>query len=304
MTALAAVLFFLLCANVHGRTPHDVGDWLCSKIFEGAGATLALACDGFFGLRIAPPGKSVQNITGLWRLAPDAIELSLFNLQDAKMQISVGKDGLHASLGALGQVTLLPMETEKALFRITGLLELRGGEALLTDAASGRSFPVKPDPAAEDGKFAVVELEIGKDGFHTGKMLKHSRPVPRLYEHPHSSCDPEEFNKSVCNLFWLLPSLPGVEKSALRFSSPKQNVKTADYEGSFEVVGKGLRLEGQYILTNDRLTLTASRASVRNLEIIGAGEIANLALGQFTWRISPRGLELLGGKQSLLLLAM
>lgn len=301
-TIFVLMLYLALCGGAWGRDARSVADWLCSRIFEGDGVTLGLACDGFFGLRIAPKGKPVQNITGLWRLEPDGIGLSLLNLQDSEIKMSVGRDGLHAILGKIGRITLLPSQTEKASFRVTGMLELKGDKAVLKDAASGRAFFVKPDPAAKDGKFAVVEVAIGPEGVQPGKMIRHSGAVPRFFER--KDVIGADFGKDVCNRFWLLPHLPGVDKAALRFASPQVNGKTGDKEGSFEISGRGLRLEGGYILAKDKLTISASRASLRNLEIIGAGEIARTVLGEFDWRLSPAGLELLGADRRILLLAL
>lgn len=301
-TFSALILLLALSLNALARDANDVADWLCARPFVAEGVSLALARDGFFGLRIAPPGKSVQNITGLWRLASDGVDLSLLNLQDGEIKVSVGKDALHASLGKLGQVTLSPGQAQTAEFRVTGLLELDGGKAVLVDAASGRSFPVQPDPAAKGGKFAIVEVEIGRGEVKAGKMLRHSAPVPRLYERPQPV--QADFASDVCKRFWLLPHIGGVEKAALRLGEPQVNHKSGDMKGSFEITGRGLRLEGSYTLAKDKLTLEASRANVRNLEIIGAGEIAKTVLGQFVWRLSPAGLELTGADKRVLLLAM
>lgn len=301
---LIFLLLLSLASPAFGRDAHSIGEWLCGRLFEGDSVTLALAPDGFFGLKIAPAGKSVQNITGLWRLSPDGVELTLFNLQDAEIKMGVGKGVLHGAFANLGQVTLLPVQTKKAQFRITGLLETDGDKAILTDAASGRSFSVKPEPDAKNGQFAVVELEIGPGYLQTGQMLKHSRPVPRLYDFAHAPKGGQDFRKDVCGRFWLLPPMPGIDKASLLFAQPNANSENADLKGSFEVSGPGLRLEGTWLLSQDKLTLHASRANVRNLEIIGADELAKAVLGEFNWRLSSRGLELSGGAKPLLLLAL
>lgn len=284
------------------RDADSIGTWLCGRVFEGGDAILGFARDGFFGLRIAPPGKSVQNITGLWRLSSDGVDLTLLNQQDARIEMSVGNGALHGSFGPGGQITLLPVQKEAAPFTITGLLRLSDGRASLTDAASGRVFPVQADASAKDGMFATVEAEISRGTTRTGKMIRHSRQVPRLYNAPVAG-NAQKFDELVCDRFWLLPSLKGVEKAALRFSRPHKNQDNADLKGVFELAGPGLRLEGTYTLIGGKLTLAASRASVRNLEIIGAGEIARLLPGEKAWQVSPRGLELTGADGSILLLA-
>lgn len=302
---ICQLLLILAASTVHAeRNAETVSDWLCGSIFEGGGATLALAQDGFFGLRLDIPNKPPQNMTGLWRLSPDGVELILATLQDIELKLTVGKDGVHALLGPLGNVTLLPSQSEKAVFQATGYLDLQPEGAILTDAASGRSFPVIAKPEAKSGKFAVVEIEIGRGVAQAGNMLQHSGAVPRFYELPAAEQTVEAFIKEACDRFWLMPYLSGVEKAGIRFSPPRQKGKNAPFEGSFEVVGEGLRLEGRYRLTEDKLTTYASGASVHNLELIGAGAVAAAILGEFGWRLSSRGLELLGNKRPMLLSAI
>lgn len=302
---ICALLLILAATTVRAeRNAQTVSDWLCGSIFEGGGATLALTQDGFFGLRLEIPQKPPQYMTGLWRLAPDSIELILATLQDIELRLTVGKDGIHALLGALGNVTLAPSQNEKAIFQATGYLELQPGGALLTDAASGRSFPVIAKPEAKNGKFAVVEIEIRQGTAQAGNMIQHSGAVPRFYELPTAGPTAEVFIREVCDRFWLLPFLNGAEKSGIRFAHPRREGKGVDLEGSFEVVGQGLRLEGRYMLAEGKLTTHASRASIHNLELIGAGAIASTILGEFSWRLSPRGLELLSDKRPVLLSAI
>lgn len=306
MRKLVVALLLILVANsVHAeRNPQTISDWLCGSIFEGGGATLAMTRDGFFGLRMEIPQKPAQNVTGLWRLSPDGIELILATLQDIEIRLTVGRDGIHALLGPLGNVTLLPSRNDKAIFQATGYLEVQPGGAILTDAASGRSFPVVAKPDAQNGKFAVVEIEIGQGTAHAGNMLQHSGTVPRFYELPAAEQTVELFMRDVCDRFWLLPFLNGVEKSGIRFSPPLQKGESPNFEGRFEVVGQGLRLEGGYRIAGGKLTTYASRASVRNLELIGAEAVAAAILGEFSWRLSSRGLELLGDKMPVLLSAI
>lgn len=231
-------------------------------------------------------------MTGLWRLSPDGVELSLFNRQDMNITLAVGKEAIHASLGNLGAVTLLPTEKKQATFTITGLMEKNGNLATLTDAASGRVFSLKPDSVGADGKFATVEVEIGVEGAKAGKVLAHSGSVPRFYERPENQTGADLFIKRIAGHYWRLPPFKGASKTAINFSVPK-DIK-GQLAGSFEISGPDLRLEGNYTLDNDKLTLKASRANLRNLEIIGAAELGKIMLAKFVWQLSPAGLELKG----------
>lgn len=303
---LPVLLCLSLCfagAAHAARDAWSVGEWLGGKIFIGEDITLGLAKDGFFAMRINPPGKPLQNLTGLWNLSPDGIELKLFNLQDAEIVLSVGREALHSSLGEHGQTTLTPSTEKKATFRMTGLLERKGDIFFLNDAASGRSFAVNTRSDAKEGKFAIAEVIFDSDGVHGGEVLKHSGSVPRLYERPKEKQDPEIFIKEACNRVWLFPPMAGFDKIGLRFGTPNKKGDSADIIGDFEVTGRGLRLEGTYTLAGDNLTLAAAHASVRNLEILGAEEIARSLLGKSTWYLSGRGLELRSDSGIILLVA-
>lgn len=312
---------FLWCATgaSHARDARSVGDWLCSRIFDGPVATLALACDGFFGLRIEEGGKPRQDITGLWRLSGDGVQLTLFNRQDQEIHMTVGQESLHGSLGGNVQTSLQDAPLPAATFRATGLVERRNGREIFTDASSGRSFALAA-PEAEAGKFATVELEIGPLGVRTGSVIAHSGQVPRFFTRPQAQTGAEIFKKAVAGRYWLLPQLPDVPQGAMRFSVPdstapapqeklhrqkQENPVVAPAKllhGAFEVSGPGLRLEGTYVLEEDKLTLNVGRDSYRNIKLMGAGALLEALKGNLEWRISPRGLELVSGSEKLLLL--
>jgi len=268
-------------------------------VFEGDGAVLALTCDGFFGLRLEQGKKPRQDITGMWRLSGDGIELTLFNLQDGEIHATVGETAIHATLGGEIQASLLPVQAQSATFRATGLLERENGKETFTDAASGRIFPVKA-PEAASGKFATVEMVIGPRGAAAGKILSHSGQVPRFFTRQPSETGMDAFRKSVAGRYWLLPPLPDVPKAALRLAPP-ENRLNGHSGGDFEISGPGLRFEGAYVLEDNKLTLNASRDSVLNTKLVGAGALLEAIKGILVWRISPLGLELSGGRKLLLL---
>ena len=282
------------------RSGHEVGDWLCSKIFEGGGITLAFGEDGFFAMKIAPQGKSVQHVTGLWRLAPDGVDLTLYTLQDSRMRMSVGKGALYALFGQGSHVTLVPVQKEKASFRITGMLR-KGGLPVLTDAGSGREFEVNEDANAADGKFATAEIDMGKGGISKGRIIRHSGVVPRVLEMEGQNYSGGDFAAAATERFWLLPQGLWQDKAAMRFSGSMP--ESPDAAGSYEVSGPGLRLEGKYRLQGNRLTLIPDPAGLRNLKILGAESLGRAVSGEFAWKLNSRGLELAGEHGRLLLLA-
>lgn len=313
-------IFLLGCQTpLYGRDAREVGDWLCSRVFDGLAGTLALACDGFFGLRLEGSGTRRQDATGLWRLSADGIELTLFNRQDKEILMTVGKASLHGSLGENVQATLHEAPLPSATFLATGLVERHNGRETFTDASSGRSFPLTA-PDAEAGKFATVELEIGPWGVRTGHVLAHSGQVPRFFARPEAETGAKVFSKSVVGRYWLLPPMQNVPKGALRFSEPADaqppqtrkaqksggTTGAADGEeqkqGTFEVSGPGLRMEGSYVLAGDKLTLTVRRDSCYNIKLMGANALLESLKGNLAWRVSPRGLELASDKEKLLLL--
>lgn len=273
----------------------SVAAWLSSRIFEGGGITLFLSPDGFFALRKVTPRNRVQDMTGLWRLSEDGVELDLFNYQDKAIKIAVGSYALHGSFGDSVSHTLLPTQKEKMAFTITGVLE-RGA---ISDAASGRSFKVEAAPEVAEGKFATAELEAGVAGYGNGRILRHSGTVPRFFERPPAQTGAKVFMERLAGSFLRVPPVKGVERAALRFGDPVRQDNEL-LEGQFEVTGPGLRFEGNYTLNGNKLTLTAAENSLRNLRIIGAEALADNLLGEFTWQVSPRGLELSGPRTILL----
>lgn len=316
---LAGIFLLAASAPLYGRDARQVGDWLCSRVFDGPAGTLALACDGFFGLRLEEGGKRRQDVTGLWKLSGDGIELTLFNRQDKEILMTVGKESLHGSLGENVQATLYEAPLPSASFRATGLVERQGGKETFTDASSGRSFPVTA-PDAADGKFATVEMLIGPWGVKTGEVIAHSGQVPRFFTRPQAETGKEIFGKAVAGRYWLLPPMQNVPTGALRFSEPQQtplrkSKKTKKgaqahsetgangvLQGAFEVSGPGLRMEGDYVLVEDKLTLNVRRDSYHNIKLMGAGALLEALKGSLAWRVSPRGLELASDREKLLLL--
>lgn len=272
-----------------------VGAWLSSRIFEGGGVTLYLAPDGFFALRMEKTGNKTQDMTGLWRLSEDGVELDLFNYQDRAIKIAVGSYALHGSFGDSVSIALQPTQKEKIAFTVTGILE--GGR--LADAASGRSFRVQGAPASADGKFATAELEAGPAGYGMGQILRHSGTVPRFYDRPAAQTGPKVFMEQLVGNFWRLPLIKGAEKAALRLGEPTSESPDS-LEGQFEVSGPGLRFEGKYSARGNKLIFSAAESNVRNLRIIGAEALAESLLGEFAWQVSPRGLELSGPRAFLL----
>lgn len=292
---LAGILLF--GAPAQARDAREVGDWLCQHVFEGEKIALAFTCDGFFGMSLADEGRPGQDITGLWSLDEDGISLHLFNRQDAAIHMTVGQSGLHASIGDKIHRTLVPAPAKKMTFKATGMITRDSGAELFTDAASGKQFPIKaPDAAAN--KFATVELEFASGEARARKALTHSRTVPRFFRLPPESSGPDTFAKSVAGRYWILPSLPGVPKAVLRLAAPDAQDNGAGY---FEITGPGVRLEGKYALDKNKLTLKASRDSVRNTLIMGAGALVEALKGPLSWRLGSRGLELTGTRKLLLL---
>lgn len=307
MRRLASIAILAIFATMYfaerapGRSAHEVADWLCAKIFEGGDVTLAFAPDGFFGMRIAPQGKSVQNITGLWRLAPDGIELELRILQDSRIRLSVGKGALYGIMGNGSHITLLPMQKDKATFRITGMLRKAGKNAILTDASSGRDFVIDDPGDAADGKFAIAEIEMSRGEVSDCRLIRHSRAVPRFYDPGMKGSG--DFSEDVSGRFWLLPGRLWKEGAALHFSRPEKGRDESVLNGDYEVSGPGLRLEGRYSLSGEKLILTPNGRSMSNLELIGAGELGNAVSGEFTWHVSAGGLELVSVRGRLVLQA-
>lgn len=289
----------LLGQPAAARDARETGDWLCSRVFEGDGAALAMTCDGFFGLVMLEAGKPEQNMTGMWKLAGDGVELTLFNRQDAEIHVTVGAAALHASLGGRAQVSLSPGRMRAAAVTAVGLIERSGKGETFTDAASGRTFPVKA-PEAANGKFATVELKIGPGGVEAGTVISHSGSVPRFFRKPEPMQGAKAFETAVAGRYWLLPELPDVPRCALRLAPPDK-AKAGKTGGLFEVSGPGLRLEGAYALQGCKLTLTASHASVRNIKLMGAGALLDALKGPLDWQVSPRGLEITGQRRLLLL---
>lgn len=298
-----AICFLAWAAAVQARDVHEVCNWLGGRAFCGPGIALVLDRDGFFALRMeAGKKKPVQNVTGNWRLANDGIGLALFNRQDLDLKLSVGRDGLHASLGEDGTVLLTPQCEGELHFRVTGVLEQSQGKLRLTDAASGRIFPVFGASTAQTGKFAIADIEFNGAFAKPGRIIRHSAPVPRFYTAPAGNTGVKVFKDEVAGKFWLLPPDIIDQKATLRFSQAEAG-GADQMQGSFEVTGQGLRLEGKYALAGENLTLSASSASLRSLAILGLNTLAQRLPGQFKWRLSSRGLELSGNGGNLLFLA-
>lgn len=280
--------------GAEGRNAQEIGNWLASKIFEGDSATLAFCDDGFFGMKIAPQGKPEQNITGLWRLAADGISLTLYTLQDASMNLSVGNGAIYGSLAGVGSARLLPVQRDKAKFRITGLLKKNGLSYTLQDAASGKIFHMDGEgPYAED-KFATAEIEIGQGAASRGRIIKQSSRVPRIYALEGEESASAKFEE-VAERYWLLPSDLWPQRAALRFSRP------AGEMGSYDISGPGLRLEGKYALSGSELKLAPDMK--KELALIGADKLARALAGAFVWKLTSRGLKLEGNEKQFLLLA-
>lgn len=301
-----SILILALCLIVpnfvYGRDVGTITQWLCNHIFEGNGATLVLSKNGFFGLRLNVGKKTHRDLTGLWRISNDGIELALYNNQDAEIKLTVGEIALHSILPQIGDATLIPVQKQYAPFQIIGLLQGKGQNASITDANSGKQFKVNAKNAPE-GKFATAEIELGPAGAKTGKILAHSGSVPRYFHLPKSTKSSNIFLESVVNRYWLLPSMKGIQAGSLRFSAPVPDSKNKKLiKGSYEISGPGLRLDGTYILSDEKLTLQASRASIHNLILMGAESVVKAFIGDLTWQLSPAGLEL-QGKERLLLLA-
>lgn len=291
--------WLLLAIPAYGRDVGEVSHWLSSHIFEGNGATLVLAKDGFFGLRLKTGAKRHRDFTGLWRLSSDGVELTLYNNQDAALKLTVGEIALHAILPHIGDATLIPVQTPYASFQIVGPLARIGKLTGLVDANSGKKFKVDAVNAA-DGKFATAEVEIGPAGVKTGRILTHSGSVPRYFQMPLATKGSARFLDAVVNRYWRLPPMEGIKVAALRFAPPSASGDKENIEGAFEISGPGLRLDGTYVLNNDKLTLKASRASIRNLALIGAEGLARAFIGELSWRLAPGGLQLRGRSPMLL----
>lgn len=286
----------LIAAPVCARDAQTVGQWLCSHLFSGPGATLAFCENGFFALRLENSRKEVQNISGLWRLDPDAISLTLMTLQDARLKMSVGQEAIHTTLPNLGPTTLFPAPLKSVSFLVTGMLERDGEGFALHDASSGMTFPV-PENKGESGKFATAEVEISPAGAHLTRIVSHSAPVPRYYLPPETTTGDGNFRDIIPQKYWLLPPGQAISLAALRFGPP--NAKNC---GSFEISGPGLRFEGDYTLNGDKLTLTANRANITALKSLGLEDIAHTFLATHNWRHSSRGLELTSNGRKVLLL--
>lgn len=302
VTLVFVALLVVAAHSALARDSREIGDWLCAKIFEGGDITLAFASDGFFGMRIAPRGKSIQNITGLWRLATDGVDLTLYTLQDSRISMSVGRGALYALIGG-SHVTLLPIQKEKASFRVMGMLHKSAGTPVLIDAGSGMDIEVDDDANAADGKFATAEIEIGKGVRSRGRIIKHSGAVPRLLGVETQNTIGGDFARDVADRFWLLPANLWHEGAALRFSGPERDRQDKGESGSYEVSGPGLRLEGKYRVTGQKLVLIPDVRSLRNLKILDAEPLAKAFSGEATWKLTSRGLDIAGGHGRILLLA-
>lgn len=301
----AAVLLLLAapCPVSHARDAHSVGEWLGGKAFCAPGIALALDQDGFFALRMAADAKRpVQNVTGLWRLAQDGIDLTLFNHQDAEIRLTVGRDGLHGSLGDSGQVLLTRACEPDLHFRVTGILRRSPEGFHLSDASSGRNFAIVPDPLATPDRFATADVEFTNGFVKPGLLIRHSAPVPRFFTPRAQTPSLDLFKNAVQGKYWLLPPDLSSEQAALHFGEASRNGR-GEYEGNFDITGRGIRLDGTYLLNGGNLTLTASRASLRNLEILGLKALAKQMKGQFSWRLTSRGLEFTGNGASFRMLA-
>lgn len=302
--ALFLIAFFLSCPS--GAVPRDaqeIGDWLCSKIFAGGDATLVFLPDGFFALRLAPQGKSVQNVTGLWRLEPDGVGLFLDTLQDARIRLSVGNGAIYALFGQNGHVTLLPVRRDKEKFRITGILTKRDNVPIITDAGSGKDFEVIAESGAQEGKFATAEIVLGGGKIGPAKLIRHSGTVPKLLDQVSAANSAGNFVRDAIGKFWLIPANLWREPAALRFSPPERDEADENQSGDYEISGPGLRLEGKYQLAGKKLTLKPDAGNLQNLKIIGAGELGAALAGEFSWRLTSRGLELTGSRGRYLFLS-
>lgn len=263
---------------------------------------MALSCDGFFALRIGEK-KGVQHVTGLWRLERNGVDLTLLNLAYEPIRMSAGREAIHGTLPHAGHVALKPSRDRKGTFQITGILNVDGRNAAITDAGSGRFFPLPSGMTDQkmSGKFATAEIAIDGDQVEVSKLLTHSGSVPRFYASPRNVKPDKGFLEAIAGKFWLLPPMAGAGQAALHFSRPVRETGGA-IMGQFDISGPGLRLDGQYEASGEKLTLKAGRASVRNLQLIGAGDVAAFFLGDFNWAVSARGLELTRQGRRVLLL--
>lgn len=213
------------------------------------------------------------------------------------MQLSVGKEAIHAMLPNLGPTTLFPAPFKPLDFKIVGMVHQTPNGLILEDASSGIAFPIPDTSFAKPDKFATALLNITTGGPKIIRILSDSRQVPRFWVHPPANSDLATFKEKVTHRYWLLPPTSGHAQAALRLDNPDQH-----NTGTFEISGPGLRLDGQFTLNEDKLTLTAERAKVRNLKILGASRISDAFLRQHTWCLSSRGLELESDGQRVLLL--
>lgn len=297
ISALVLALWLALSAlPALARDMRSVAEWLCAHVFEGEGSALAFSRDGFFGLRLNEPNRPSQDITGLWRLAPDGVDLTLYTLQDMRLRMSVGKEAIHASLGPAAHMTLVPVPTEAVTFEVTGLLERNGKGAVLTDAASGHAFAIAEAGDATADKFATMEVTIKNGQTESGRVIRHSGQVPRFFEKPGGRSGVKVFLEDIVGRFWLLPPIAGVDSAAMRFSKPAEECK-----GRFDVSGPGIRLEGNYELQGDRLSLGASPENIRNIRLAGAEGLLEAVIGDFTWQLLPSGMELTGKRRTLMM---
>lgn len=288
------VFSFILLLSTAGTAREAAEEWLAGRIFEGGGATLFLAPDGFFALRMADGTKKPRDLTGLWNLAPDGVGLRLSNYQDLEVKLTVGNDAVYGAPGLMDSQGLYPAPRKEAVFNITGILT---GDKL-EDAGSGRIFPVTPAPGAEDGKFATAEITAGPAGIKPGRILRHSGKVPRFYQKSPDLAGIDAFMDLVAGHYWRMPALAGVAESALRFGIPRTDAE--GLSGQFAVSAPGIRFEGEYSVRDDKLTFNAPQSSLRNLQLIGAEALAGTLLGEFKWQLSPRGLELSGERHLVL----
>lgn len=307
--AIKILIFLLSLALVPAATAHsdvhgvvDPMDRLCGRIYSSDKVALALTCSGFFALRIGD-GKSAQHVSGLWRLERNGVDLSLMNLAYEPIRMSAGREAIHGTLPHAGHVTLKPGSAGSERFLITGMLKVNGGDATLTDAGSGRVFTLPQGVAKPqmDDKFATVEIAVSGSDIRTTRLHSHSGSVPRFYVFPQSVKSDASFLEGVAGKFWLLPPMAGAERAALHFSAVSGD-NDGNARGRFEIVGPGLRLDGEYEVSGEKLTLKASRASVRNLELIGAAGVAAFFVGDLSWEVSPRGLGLTRDGRKMLLM--
>lgn len=256
--------------------------------------------NGLFGLKIMPASGPSQEITGLWRLHHDGIQLTLFNLQDRELPLTAGASGIHGIFPGIGAALLTPSAQESATFTLAGLLEKTGDHCTITDAASGQAFMAEWPEKAKDNSFATAEITISHGKADAVKILSHSGKVPKLLEKPPSRTGMDVFAQSVTGRYWLLPKMPGIEKAALRFGT-FHKLPGGEARGDFDISGPGLRLEGTYLLNSGKLTLTTPNANLKDLKLIGADALARALLGELAWQLSSRGLELSGSSRLLLL---